>query len=135
MKVDANNAKASFNDCLEHFGEDPKNLDANAFFAILVRFCSGWKAAEIENVKREKLRKAQEAQKLENNNQEGTLNNSVNNKNQMNVKKNQASLIAAELKNKTNVGSRKPIRQIQQDEIKVRDLCHASFINRYSADS
>merc|ERR1712179_573505 len=63
LKVDANNAKASFIDCLEHFGEDPKNLDANAFFAILVRFCAGWKAAEIENVKREKLRKSQEAQK------------------------------------------------------------------------
>ena len=32
LKVDANNAKASFIDCLEHFGEDSKTLDANAFF-------------------------------------------------------------------------------------------------------
>jgi len=119
LKVDANNAKASFIDCLEHFGEDPKNLDANAFFAILVRFCASWKAAEIENVKREKLRKSQEAQKAmqENNNQDNELNNKVNNKNQVNMKKNQASLIA-ELKNKGVGGGRKPIRQIPPDEIK-----------------
>merc|ERR1712156_1120784 len=62
LKVDANNAKSTFIDCLEHFGEDSKTLDANAFFAILVRFCASWKAAEVENVKREKMKKAQEAQ-------------------------------------------------------------------------
>merc|ERR1712079_952459 len=67
LKVDANNAKASFIDCLEHFGEDSKTLDANAFFAILVRFCASWKAAEVKN---------------------------------------------------KNTGTRKPIRQIPQDEIK-----------------
>jgi len=120
LKVDANNAKASFIDCLEHFGEDSKTLDANAFFAILVRFCASWKAAEVENVKREKLKKAQEAQKAqqENNNQGNQMNNSTNNKNQANLnKKNMHNSLIAELKNK-NVGTRKPIRQIPQDEIK-----------------
>merc|ERR1719391_1841047 len=87
LKVDANNAKASFIDCLEHFGEDSKTLDANAFFAILVRFCASGKTAEVENVKREKLKKAQEAQKAqqENNNQGNQMNNSMNNKNQANL--------------------------------------------------
>jgi len=121
LKVDANNAKASFIDCLEHFGEDSKTLDANAFFAILVRFCASWKTAEVENVKREKLKKAQEAQKAqqENNNQGNQMNNSMNNKNQANLnKKNLHNSLIAEFKNK-NVGSpRKPIRQIPQDEIK-----------------
>merc|ERR1719461_153007 len=120
LKVDANNAKASFIDCLEHFGEDSKTLDANAFFAILVRFCASWKAAEVENVKREKMKKAQEAQKAaqENNNQGNEINNSMNNKNQANLnKKNLQNSLIAELKNK-NTGTRKPIRQIPQDEIK-----------------
>ena len=120
LKIDANNAKGSFTDCLEHFGEDPKNLDANAFFAILVRFCAAWRVAEVDNVKREKLKKAQEAAKAQqvNNNQDNQLNNSVNNKNQQNMKMNLASQIATELKNKTK-GGRKPIRQIEQGEIKV----------------
>merc|ERR1712110_231299 len=93
LKVDANNAKASFIDCLEHFGEDSKTLDANAFFAILVRFCASWKTAEEEN-----------------NNQGNQMNNSMNNKNQANLnKKNLQNSLIAELKNK-NVGSpRKPI--------------------------
>merc|ERR1711971_808133 len=118
----SNNAKGSFIDCLEHFGEDSKTLDANAFFAILVRFCSSWKTAEVENVKREKLRKAQEAQKAqqENNNQGNQINNSMNNKNQANNlnKKNLQNSLIAELKNKNVGSSRKPIRQIPQDEIK-----------------
>ena len=115
LKVDASNAKTNFVDCLEHFGEDAKNMDANTFFAILVRFCAGWKNAESDNIKREKLRKTQELQKAiqENNNQD--INNKVNNKNAMNMKKNQASLIA-ELKNKT---TRKPINHIRPDEVKV----------------
>jgi len=54
--------------------------------------------------------------KLSRNNNEGDQQNNKVNKNQMNMKKNQASLIA-ELKNK-GVGGRKPIRQIPQDEIK-----------------
>merc|ERR1719244_639478 len=89
LKADANNAKSVYVDCLEHFGEDAKNMDANTFFAILVRFCAGWKTAESENIKREKLKKAQELQKAL----------QVNNNNARNMKNTQASLIA-ELKNK-----------------------------------
>ena len=103
LKADANNAKTVYVDCLEHFGEDAKNMDANTFFAILVRFCAGWKTAESENIKREKLKKAQELQKaLQENNNQDNLNNQVNNKNRMNMKNTQASLIA-ELKNKNTI--------------------------------
>merc|ERR1712107_476147 len=69
LKQDAENAKAAFTDCLEHSGEDIKTLDANTFFAILKRFCDSWKTAEADNIKREKLKKAQEEkQEQENNN-------------------------------------------------------------------
>merc|ERR1712013_687051 len=104
LKADANNAKTVYVDCLEHFGEDAKNMDANTFFAILVRFCAGWKTAESENIKREKLKKAQELQKAL----------QENNKNARNMKNTQASLIA-ELKNKN---MRKPINHIRPDEVK-----------------
>lgn len=116
LKVDANNAKQSYTDCLEHFGEDAKSLDANAFFAILMRFSMNWKAAESENIKREKLRKAQELQKAiqENNNQDNSR-NTVNNKNAVNLKKNLQNNLIAELKNKNG---RKSINHIRQDEIK-----------------
>ena len=68
------------------------------------------------------MKKAQEAQKVaqENNNQGNEINNSMNNKNQANLnKKNLQNSLIAELKNK-NTGTRKPIRQIPQDEIKVK---------------
>lgn len=122
LKVDANNAKASFIDCIEHFGEDPKTLDANAFFAILVRFCAGWKAAEADNVKREKLRKAQEAQKAQQeNNNHNLQENSVNNKNNKNSASSQKNLqhsLIAEFKNKNNSRTKPKLGQIAQDEIK-----------------
>merc|ERR1719270_619916 len=60
LKQDAENAKKAFIDCLEHYGEDPKTLDANTFFAILKRFCDAWKTAEADNAKREKLKRDQE---------------------------------------------------------------------------
>ena len=124
LKIDANNAKASFIDCIEHFGEDPKTLDANAFFAILVRFCAGWKAAEADNVKREKLRKAQEAQKAQQeNNNHNLQENSVNNKNNKNSASSQKNLqhsLIAEFKNKNNSRTKPKLGQIAQDEIKVR---------------
>merc|ERR1711953_539136 len=69
LKTDAENAKAAFIDCLENYGEDTKIVDTTNFFAVLVRFCASWKSAEAENIKRDKLKKAQELQKeLENNN-------------------------------------------------------------------
>ena len=126
LKVDATNAKTVYVDCLEHFGEDAKNLDANTFFAILMRFCAGWKTAETDNIKREKLKKAQEAQKqkaLQENNNQDTANNQVNNKNARNMKNSQASLIA-ELKNKN---TRKPINHIRPDEVKVSFTFYPHF--------
>ena len=100
-------------------------MDSNTFYAILVRFCAGWKSAESENVKREKLRKAQELQKaLQENNNLDTVNNKVNSKNAVNMKKmNQASLIA-ELKNKN---TRKPINHIRPDEVKVSFTFYPHF--------
>ena len=124
--MDATNAKTVYVDCLEHFGEDAKNLDANTFFAILMRFCAGWKTAETDNIKREKLKKAQEAQKqkaLQENNNQDTVNNQVNNKNARNMKNNQASLIA-EL---TNKNTRKPINHIRPDEVKVSFTFYPHF--------
>ena len=70
LAAEANNAKAAFTECLEHYGEDAKSLDTNAFFAVLVRFVAGWKAAEAENEKRKKLEKARLLAK-ENNNSGG----------------------------------------------------------------
>jgi len=116
LKNDATNTKTIYCDCLEHFGEDAKNLDANTFFSILMRFCASWKNAEQENIKREKLKKAAEQQKLKENNNQGNVTDNVNSKNaQNNLKKNQASLIANELKNKI---SRRPMHHIGPEEVK-----------------
>merc|ERR1712226_1041894 len=113
LKTDADNAKAAFIDCLENYGEDSKMVDTTNFFAILVRFCASWKSAEAENIKRDKLKKAQELQKeLENNNRNNAKEN-VNEKNPHNIKKNHASLIN-ELKNKNN---RKPMNHISPAEV------------------
>ena len=58
LASDANNAKVAFTDCAEFYGEDAKSVDANTFFAILVRFVASWKNAETENEKRRKVEKA-----------------------------------------------------------------------------
>ena len=90
-------------------------VDTTNFFAILVRFCASWKSAEAENIKRDKLKKAQELQKeLENNNRNNAKENK-NEKNAQNMKKNHASLIN-ELKNKNN---RKPMNHISPAEVEV----------------
>lgn len=113
LKTDADNAKAAFIDCLENYGEDTKMVDTTNFFAILVRFSASWKSAEAENIKRDKLKKAQELQKeMENNNRNNAKEN-VNEKNTQNMKKNHASLIN-ELKNKNN---RKPMNHIFPAEV------------------
>merc|ERR1719270_725795 len=108
LKQDAENAKKAFIDCLEHYGEDPKTLDANTFFAILKRFCDAWKTAEADNAKREKLKRDQEEKELENNNQ----NNAKDNAHKMKI--NNAMLIN-ELKNKNN--SRKPMKLYNTDQV------------------
>merc|ERR1712198_318120 len=108
---EADKSKAAFNECLEHYGEDPKTMDASTFFAILKRFCESWKNAEQENIKQEKLRRERELREQENNNQK----ENVFDPNVLNSKKNNMHLIASELKNKTNNNSRKPINL---DEVK-----------------
>ena len=117
LKQDADNAKAAFTDCLEHYGEDIKTLDANTFFAILKRFCDSWKTAEADNIKREKLRKAQEEkEEQENNNRH--INQNIVDKNAMNNKKNNAQMIASELKN-MKLNNRRPINHYNPEEVKV----------------
>merc|ERR1719471_1921607 len=133
LKTDAENAKAAFIDCLENYGEDTKIVDTTNFFAVLVRFCASWKSAEAENIKRDKLKKAQELQKeLENNNKN---NAKENEKNAQNMKKNHASLIN-ELKNKNN---RKPMNHISPAEVEdgtleqmIKDIQQAPYCPRRS---
>merc|ERR1712038_141227 len=118
LKTDAENAKAAFLDCLENYGEDTRIVDTPNFFAVLVRFCASWKSAEAENIKRDKLKKAQELQKEMENNNKNNAKENVNERNPNNVKKNHASLIN-ELKNKNN---RKPMNHICPDEVKMEHL-------------
>ena len=118
LAADAANAKAAFAECLEHYGEDPKATDTNAFFAVLLRFVNGWKVAETENEKRRKLEKARQLALQQENNNENDLSTSANNislKNAVNNKKKQAMLISDELRTRNN---RKPM--INPDEVKVR---------------
>ena len=123
LKTDAENAKAAFIDCLENYGEDTKIVDTTNFFAVLVRFCASWKSAEAENIKRDKLKKAQELQKEMENNNKNNAKENVNERNPNNVKKNHASLIN-ELKNKNN---RKPMNHICPDEVKVSYTFYPHF--------
>jgi len=135
LKSDAENAKAAFIDCLENYGEDTKIVDTTNFFAVLVRFCASWKSAEAENIKRDKLKKAQELQKEMENNNKNNAKENVNEKNPHNIKKNHASLIN-ELKNKNN---RKPMNHICPDEVKdgtfeqmILDIKEAPYCPRRS---
>lgn len=43
MKTQSKNAQDAFKDCVEFFGESPKNTDANAFFTLIVRFVKEYK--------------------------------------------------------------------------------------------
>lgn len=43
VRVDAKNGQEAFKDCVEFFGESSRNADANAFFALLVRFVKAFK--------------------------------------------------------------------------------------------
>jgi hypothetical protein len=123
LAADAANAKAAFAECLEHYGEttDAKAAtDTNAFFAVLLRFVNGWKAAESENEKRRKLEKARQLAAENNNENDSSANSSsISMKNAMNnnKKKQQAMLISDELRTRNN-NNRKPM--INPDEVKVR---------------
>ena len=111
LSADASSAKAAFTDCLEHYGENNKSMDSNAFFAILLRFINGWKNAETENEKRKKLEKARQLAAVQNNNDM----TSVVTKNNFNNKK-QAMLISDEIK------SRNRKQMIKPEEVKVRKI-------------
>merc|ERR1719474_2178164 len=131
LSADANNAKAAFTECLEYYGESQaKSVDTNAFFAVLVRFVNGWRAAEAENEKRKRLEKSRQQQQaaaaaaavamqLQNNND---LNDSISNTN--NNKKKQAAMLIDEIKsrnNSNNAGGGKSARHrnmINPDEVK-----------------
>ncbi|XP_063708357.1 formin-like protein [Culicoides brevitarsis] len=58
MKTQAKNAQDAFKDCVEFFGESPKNTDANAFFTLIVRFVKEFKNCDQENEKRRRLEEA-----------------------------------------------------------------------------
>jgi hypothetical protein len=120
LSADAANARTAFAECLEHYGEDAKATDTNAFFAVLLRFVNGWKTAETENEKRRKLEKARQLaqqQLLQNNNENDSSSSTANNislKNAVNNKKKQAMLISDELRSRN---SRRPM--INPDEVRV----------------
>merc|ERR1711994_315194 len=106
LKEDRDNAEKAFTKCLEHYGEDRKTMDTNTFFAILKRFCDSWKTAEEENIKREKLKRDRELKK------------------EMESKKNNANLLADELKKKMN---RRPVNHYDQDDVKVSFTFYPHF--------
>ena len=49
LKSDAKVASEAFRDCIEFFGESPRQADANTFFSLLVRFARAFKVRVHEN--------------------------------------------------------------------------------------
>lgn len=43
LKLDARTAGETFRECVEFFGESPRQADANTFFSLLVRFARAFK--------------------------------------------------------------------------------------------
>ncbi|XP_033333839.2 formin-like protein isoform X8 [Megalopta genalis] len=58
LKSDARTAGDAFRECVEFFGESPRQVDANTFFSLLVRFARAFKAADQENEQRRRLEAA-----------------------------------------------------------------------------
>ncbi|XP_015189424.1 PREDICTED: formin-like protein CG32138 isoform X3 [Polistes dominula] len=58
LKSDARAAGEAFRECVEYFGESPRQADANTFFSLLVRFARSFKAADQENEQRRRLEAA-----------------------------------------------------------------------------
>ncbi|XP_011269441.1 formin-like protein CG32138 isoform X3 [Camponotus floridanus] len=58
LKLDARTAGEAFRECVEFFGESPRQADANTFFSLLVRFARAFKAADQENEQRRRLEAA-----------------------------------------------------------------------------
>ncbi|XP_076232686.1 formin-like protein isoform X2 [Calliopsis andreniformis] len=106
LKSDARTAGEAFRECVEFFGESPRQVDANTFFSLLVRFARAFKAADQENEQRRRLEAA--AAEALNTSEE------VIKRNKLNQKKQQDAVIN-ELKNKTRLVQEKKL--LQQDEV------------------
>lgn len=106
LKLDARTAGEAFRECVEFFGESPRQADANTFFSLLVRFARAFKAADQENEQRRRLEAA--AAEALNTSEE------VIKRNKLNQKKQQDAVIN-ELKNKTKLVQEKKL--LQQDEV------------------
>ncbi|KAK9303760.1 hypothetical protein QLX08_004639 [Tetragonisca angustula] len=106
LKSDARTAGEAFRECVEFFGESPRQADANTFFSLLVRFARAFKAADQENEQRRRL-EAAAAEAL-------NASEDVIKRNKLNQKKQQDAVIN-ELKNKTRLVQEKKL--LQQDEV------------------
>ncbi|KAG8036054.1 hypothetical protein G9C98_004633 [Cotesia typhae] len=106
LKSDARIAGDAFRECVEFFGESPRQADANTFFSLLVRFARAFKAADQENEQRRRL-EAAAAEAL-------STSEEVTKRNKLNQKKQQDAVIN-ELKNKTRLVHEKKL--LQQDEV------------------
>ncbi|KAJ8679565.1 hypothetical protein QAD02_015352 [Eretmocerus hayati] len=106
LRTDSRAAGDAFRECVEFFGESPRQADANTFFSLLVRFARAFKAADQENEQRRRLELA--AAEALNSSEE------VVKRNKLNQKKQQDAVIN-ELKNKTRLVHEKKI--LQQDEV------------------
>ncbi|KAK0174346.1 hypothetical protein PV327_010129 [Microctonus hyperodae] len=106
LRSDSRAAGEAFRECVEFFGESPRQSDANTFFSLLVRFARAFKAADSENEQRRRLEAA--AAEAFNTSEE------VIKRNKLNQKKQQDAVIN-ELKNKTRLVHEKKL--LQQDEV------------------
>ncbi|XP_011309780.1 formin-like protein CG32138 isoform X2 [Fopius arisanus] len=106
LKSDARIASDAFRECVEFFGESPRQADANTFFSLLVRFTRAFKAADLENEQRRRLEAA--AAEALNTSEEVIMRNKLNQKKQQDA-------VINELKNKTRLVQEKKL--LQQDEV------------------
>ncbi|XP_043472037.1 formin-like protein isoform X2 [Leptopilina heterotoma] len=106
LKADSRTAGEAFRECIEFFGESPRQADANSFFSLLVRFARAFKTADQENEQRRRLELA--AAEALNTSEE------VIKRNKLNQKKQQDAVIN-ELKSKTKMVQEKKL--LQQDEV------------------
>ncbi|XP_071645701.1 formin-like protein isoform X3 [Temnothorax longispinosus] len=84
LKLDARTAGEAFRECVEFFGESPRQADANTFFSLLVRFARAFKAADQENEQRRRLEAA--AAEALNTSEEVIKRNKLNQKKQQSPK-------------------------------------------------
>ncbi|XP_076656226.1 formin-like protein isoform X4 [Halictus rubicundus] len=84
LKSDARTAGDAFRECVEFFGESPRQVDANTFFSLLVRFARAFKAADQENEQRRRLEAA--AAEALNTSEEVVKRNKLNQKKQQSPK-------------------------------------------------